>query len=331
MAILITGGLGSIGSFVTRRLIEMDAEPVVYTRHRDVLLLSDIAPKLNIVQGDVLDRDTLVRTIEKYSITRIIHASALVMESESNPGMAIRINAEGTSNVMEAALRCKVERVVYTSAKGVYNEAKGAHGHPTYEPISEDYPADANMGFYGLTKLFGEKVGFQYHQRYGVDFVALRFSSTYGPGKILKYGVTSPLTIQGKLIENAMLGKPTRHPQGAEQKDDFVYNKDAAYGIVLACFAQNLTHRLFNIGSGKGSTLVDFADAIKRVYPKAEIDIGPGLDFFKIGHNVYSVFDITRAKEELGYGPQYDLEAGIRDYSAMLRILGMAPIDTSKQ
>ncbi len=329
MAVLVTGGLGAIGAFVTRKLVEMSAEPIVYTRHRDLLLVGDIAEKLTIVQGDILDPDNLVRTIKGYGVDRIIHVSAMVMESETNPPMAIRVNAEGTSNIMEAALRCQISRVVYTSAKGVYNEAKGPHAHPTYKPINEDYPADANMGFYGLTKLFGERVGFQYRQRYGIDFVALRFSSTYGPGKIMKYGASSPLTIQSRIIENAMLGKPTRHPQGAEQKDDFVYNKDVANGIVLACFAQNLTHHLFNIGSGVGSTLLDFAAATKKVFPKAEISIGPGLDFFNIGHNVYNVFDISRAGNEIGYRPQYDLETGVRDYAEMLRVLGIAPIDTS--
>jgi UDP-glucose 4-epimerase len=328
MSILVTGGCGAIGSFVTRRLVEVGAEPVVYSRHKDLLLLSDIEKKVSWVEGDILDFDKLMETIKAYKVERIIHASAAIIVSGENPALGVRVNAEGTTNVLEAAMRSGVKRVVYTSAKGVYNEAKGEYGHPEYKPISEDYPAEANMGFYGLTKLFGEKIGFQYLAQ-GIDFIALRFSSTYGPGKIVKHGLTSPMTIHSRIIENAMLGKRTVHRQGSAQIDDFIYNKDTANGIVLACFAENLTHRIFNIGSGIGATFSDFAEEVKKVYPNADVEIGPGLDYYMIGHNVYSVYDISRARAELGYSPQYNLEAGIADYIETMRKLNMAPIDTS--
>lgn len=328
MAILLTGGMGTIGSFVARRLVEMGMEPVLYSRHKDVVLISDIEKKVVVAQGDVLDLDRLIKTIKTFKVERIIHAAAMLIESESSPTISIRVNAEGTANVLEAALRCNINRVVYTSAKGVYSEAKGEYGHPTYKPINEDYPTENNMGFYGLTKLFGEKVGFQYQQKYGIDFIVLRFSTTYGPGKISKYGASSPMSIHGRIIENAMLGKPTSVTQGADQKDDFIYNKDSANGIVLACTMEGLAHQVFNIGSGIGSTLLDFAGAVKKVYPKADIEIGPGLDFFRIGFNVYSVYDISRAKEELGFSPQYNLERGVRDYVETLHQLEIEPIYT---
>jgi UDP-glucose 4-epimerase len=329
MSILVTGGCGAIGAFVTRRLVEIGAEPVVYSRHKDLLLLWDIESKVRFVEGDILDFDKLIQTIKKYDVDRIMHASAIIIESGSNPALAVKVNVEGTTNVLEAAVRCNIKRVVYASAKGVYNEATGVHGHPLYKPITEEYPADANMGFYGLTKLFGEKVGFQFQKEKGVDFIALRFSSTYGPGKILKHGISSPMTLHSRIIENAMLGKGTKHPQGLEQTDDFIYNKDTARGIVQACFAENLTHRIFNIGSGVNATLSDFVEAVKKIYPGADIQIGPGRDYFIIGHNVYSIYDISRAQKELGYSPQYTLEAGVRDYVETMNALKIAPIDTS--
>jgi UDP-glucose 4-epimerase len=184
------------------------------------------------------------------------------------------------------------------------------------------------MGWYGLTKLFGEKVGFQYLREKGIDFIALRFSSTYGPGKLLKHGATSPMSVHGRMIEHAMLGKPFRHPKGVDQIDDLIYNKDTANGIVLACMAEKPEHRIFNIGSGQGATLRDLAAAVKKLYPAADIEIGPGLDYFSIGHNVYSVYDISRAKKELGYEPEYSLEAGVRDYVEMMHRLKIEPVYT---
>ena len=78
MAVLVTGGMGAIGSFVTRRLVEIGVEPVVYARHKDTTILSDIEKKLIFVEGDILDLDKLVQTMKTYAIDRVIHASAIV-------------------------------------------------------------------------------------------------------------------------------------------------------------------------------------------------------------------------------------------------------------
>jgi UDP-glucose 4-epimerase len=327
MSILVIGGMGSIGSFVTRRLIEMGLETVVYARHKNALFLSDIEKKVVYVEGDIMDIDHLMKTIKEYRVERIIHMAALLSGgSESNPPLAIRMNAEGTANILEAAVRCSVKRVVYSSAKGAYSETKGEYAHPTYTPLPEEYPTEDGMGFYGLTKLFGEKLGFKYQKKYGLEFVALRYSSTWGPGKLL-HG-PSPHTIHVGIIENAMLGCPLRYPQGGEQKDDLIYHKDSANGVVLASMTENLSHSVFNIGSGTGCTLMDFAAAVRRIYPQAEIEIGPGLDFLMKNFNTYSVFDISRAKEDLGFEPRYDLDKGVADYIEMMELLKIKPTYT---
>ena len=327
MSILVIGGMGSIGSFVTRKLVEMGIEPIVYARHKNVLFVSDIEKRFVYAQGDILDLDNLMKTIKTYKVERIIDMAALLSAgSEPNPPMAVRVNAQGTAHILEAAVKCNVKRIVYSSAKGVYSETKGEYAHPTYKPLPEDYPTEDCMGFYGLTKLFGEKLGFKYQKTYGIEFVALRYGSTWGPGKLL-HG-PSAHTTHGGIIENSMLGKPFRYPQGAEQKDDMVYHKDTANGIVLACLAEKLTHSVFNISNGEGYTLLDFARAVKKIYPKAEIEIGPGLDFLMKGYNTYSVFDISRAKKELGFYPQYDVENGVNDYIEMMNLLKIEPTYT---
>ncbi len=326
MSILVIGGMGSIGSFVTRRLVEMGLEPIVYARHKNHLFISDIEKKVVYAQGDILDLDNLIKTIKTYKIERIIDMAALLSASESNPALSVRINAEGTASILEAAVKCSVKRVVYSGAKGSYDETRGEYDHPTYKPLPEDYPSGECMGFYGLTKLFGEKLGFKYQKKYGIEFIALRYGSTWGPGKLL-HG-PSPHQIHGAIIENSMLGKPVRHPQGAEQKDDMTYHKDTAKGVVLACLAEKPVHSLFNIGTGVGSTLQDFVRAIKKIYPKANIEIGPGLNYLMRDHNTYSVYDISRAKEDLGYLPEYDVERGVEDYIEMMNLLKIKPTYT---
>jgi UDP-glucose 4-epimerase len=88
--------------------------------------------------------------------------------------------------------------------------------------------------------------------------------------------------------------------------------------------AENPKSRIYNIGSGVGSTLRDFERIIKRHIPKADIDIGPGLNFLGMPYPAHGVYDVTRAREELGFRPEYDLEAGIADYLASLRRLKAA-------
>ncbi len=331
MAILVIGGMGSIGSFVTRRLVQMGIEPVVYARHKNLLFLSDIEEKFVWAQGDILDVDRLTKTIKNYRIERIIDMAAMLSaQSEANPAMAVRMNVEGAANVLQAAVKCNVKRVVYSSAKGAYSETRGEYNHPTYKPLPEDYPTEECMGFYGLTKLFGEKLGLKYKETHGIEFIALRYSSTWGPGKLIGRAA-SPHGIQGVIIENPMLGKSVRHPQGAEQKDDMIYHKDSANGTVLACMAERPSHSVFNIGSGVGYTLLDLAYAVKKIYPKADIEIGPGLDYLMKGHKTYSVYDISRAQKELGFSPEYDLDKGVADYVEMMKRLKIEPTYTPQK
>jgi UDP-glucose 4-epimerase len=236
---------------------------------------------------------------------------------------AFRVNGGGTLNVLEAARALGIRRVVYASAKGVYGVVPAPHGHPDYVPINEDYPKNP-VNVYDATKLHGEHLGENYAKNYGLEFVSLRFSTTFGPGKLARHG---PLSIHCKLVENAMLGRPTVVPKGAEQGDDMVYFPDVAQGIVKALFAEKLGRRVYNIGTSRAWTIVDFARAIQKRFPGAAIEIGPGLDYMNVGA-YYSVFDCSRAKKDLGYEPKFDLQAGVADYVETMERLGLEPAYT---
>jgi UDP-glucose 4-epimerase len=152
----------------------------------------------------------------------------------------------------------------------------------------------------------------------GVDVVVLRFATTYGPGKTSRHG---KMGVTSQIVENPAAGLPFRLAQGGDEKDDFIYNKDSARGIYLACMADNPKSRVYNIGTGVGVTLNDVARVIRKHLPKADIEIGPGLNFLGMPYPASSVYDISRARAELGYEPHYDLEKGIADYLAMLKLL----------
>jgi len=325
MNILITGGLGVNGAWVTRQLLEQGHRPIVYENRMDTLLVSDIKDEIEIVTGDILDLAALSRTIKEHKIKRICHLAALMPgPAQANPQLGFQINAVGTVNVLEAARIMGVERVVFTSSISVYPPFTGEYGYPSYKPVNEDYPKYPASTVYGTAKLASELMCFQYHQNYGLDFAALRFSEIYGIGKKARHG---PIAIYNEMIENAMLGKPTIIPRGGDEKADMVYVKDVANSIVLACFARNLKHHVFNIGTGKAYKLEDFASAIKKIYPEAVFKIGPGLDYLGFGR-AYCVFDISKAREELGYHPKFTLEEGVGDYVATMERWHIEPAYT---
>ncbi|PYM63835.1 MAG: NAD(P)-dependent oxidoreductase [Candidatus Rokuibacteriota bacterium] len=323
MGVLITGGMGVLGSMVTEELVSRGERVVLYARHFDRSLLApDVLGAVEFVRGDVLDLPNVVHAIRRHRTDRILHMAALLIgECQENPYLGFRVNAGGAVNVYEAARMTDVGRVVYTSSKSVYGAVAPPYGHPTYAPLPEEGPKNP-VRVYDVTKLAGEQMGLNYATTFGLDLVILRFASTFGPGKLVRHG---PVSWHSRLVENAMAGSPGRLPQGGDQPDDMIYHRDIAHAIVLACYATGLEHRIFNIGRGEASTMRQFAHAIRRVVPGAVLEVGPGLDYYGSGIPYYSVYDITRARTELGFQSRFDLEAGVRDYITTMERLGIPP------
>lgn len=311
MKVLITGGMGVIGAEASRKFVQEGHRPVIFARHRDENLVGDILDKVDIELGDVTDLPCFLHTIKKHNVTHIVHASGLVSAlAHANPPLGVQVNVMGTMNVLEAARLFGIKRVVFTSAKGVYGPFTGEYGHPTFKPIPEDHPKNP-IRFYDSVKFMAENACQYYRDNMGVDVVSLRFASTYGPGKSARHGT---MGVTSRIIEEPFYGRPFHFPKGGDQIDDFIYNKDSALGIYLACVAEKLQSSVYNIGTGVGATLKDFARIVRQHLPNADIEIGPGLSFFAYPHPMYGVYDISRAEKELGYKPQFPLERAIPDY-----------------
>ena len=320
MKTLITGGTGVNGASTARLLVSGGERPLLLDNRVDPSLIADIADDVDVVTGDILDGAALKEVVAAHEVTHIVHMAALMPgPAEADPGRAIAIGVDGTLNVLEAARACDVRRVVYTSSNAFVGNIGGKHGHPDFVPLDESLPPNP-ADLYGVTKVCSETLGHYYRRRYGVDFVALRYPSIYGPGKLARHGV---LALYGKIIEDAMAGREVSIPRGGDQRNDAVYVGDVAHSVVLALRAEGLTHWTFNIGTGRGVTLRDFAGVLKRIYPEARIDIGPGLDFRDGYKQSYCVFDIGKARQQLGYEPRYPLERGVEDYIESIGRLGL--------
>ncbi|HEY1982445.1 MAG TPA: NAD(P)-dependent oxidoreductase [Xanthobacteraceae bacterium] len=316
MKVLITGGMGVIGAETSRKFVKEGHRPVVLARHRDDSLVGDIADKIDFEPGDILDMPRLLDVIKRHQVTHIVHAAAFVgAVSAANPALSIQVNVMGTVNVLEGARLFDVKRVVYTSAKGIYGPVLGDYGPPHYKLMPEDMPKHPQR-IYDSAKLMSEQTALYYANNFGLDVAILRFATTYGPGKTARHG---KMGVTSQIIEAPFNGLPFHHPYGAEAKDDFIYNKDSALGVYLATTADKVPSRVYNIGSGEGLTLNDFAVAIRKHIPGADIKIGPGDNFLGMPYPPHGVYDVSRARNELGFKPEYDFDRAVGDYVDSLK------------
>lgn len=321
--VLVSGAAGAIGSHVVRVLLERGIKTVGYDLSADRRFMSDLVGRFEMVPGDVLDLPLLMEVVSGFKVDYIVHTAALLPDqARANAHRAVQVNVVGTTNVVEAARRFAVRRLVFTSTKGVLSDFTGEYGHPVYRPVTPDYPVispDNTHTLYNDTKLFCEHYLHKCVKMFDLDVVMLRFATIYGPGRI-RHGNRALL---GMMIENAVRGLPTRIRKGGEERSDFVYLKDVASACVLACFARYVRHRVFHIGSGRLLSLAEAARILKQSFPGAKIEVGPGLDPMELGFNSAGLLDISRARQELEYEPRYPFEEAVADYAAAMKDLGL--------
>ncbi|MBS1888551.1 MAG: NAD(P)-dependent oxidoreductase [Actinobacteria bacterium] len=325
--ILVTGGTGIIGAWAVREIAAAGDEPVVLTRGVTSLgraILGELAEEIEWVEADVAQPLELVAALRRARPEVIAHlASAKPWQMDAayverpNPPLGVRTIVDGTVNLLEAARVLEIPRVVYASSKSAYAPFAGPHGHPDYEPVPESFecrPTDV----YGITKLAAEQLGRYYAEHLGLDFVALRFASTYGPFK--RGAGKAPAGLIGAAIEGRVVEARYTRLAYHELLDEFVYNRDVGRAVQLATAAEDGSGRVFNIGTGVGSSVGDVVAAIGAAgvaVPEIEVvdDDAPGEDVER-GHlvaNYAGVLDTRAAAQALGFTAAYDLAAGIRD------------------
>ena len=319
MSVMVIGGSGYVGSHVLRKLVRMGQNPVCYDIAPPSPIWADMAEKIQMVRGDVLDVTELIRTIREYHVDRIVLLTSLVtFASQQNPVAAYRLNIGSTLNVLEAARTVPIARIIYASSLAVYGRT------PENQPLREDYPRSP-VSLYGSTKVFCEDLGSAYHENYGIDFCAIRFPAMWGPGQGMIMAGKSSIYGSGKfadLVEKPARGEKAIIP-GIDQKYELFYIKDARELVYLALMAEGLKHRIYNAGCECMYSLQEVAKMIFEYIPDADIEFEEGIRFkegydFAIpcGHYV----DITRAREDLGYEPRFKPPEAIKDYLTYLGV-----------
>ena len=322
MKVILIGALGTVGVWTVERFIDEGHDVVAADVRSDFSLRPALEGTVPFRQVDILDVATLTSILREERVDAVCLVAARTtgtskFEGDPDPHLSFRINGIGPINVLEAARRAEVGRVGYASSKGVYAPFDGEYGPPTYRLVDEDYErrSRAVSRPYGSSKIFAEDGGRYYRDRYGIEFRALRFGNIIRPGKEGTGGggaATFPA-----MVSAALRGERFRATEIEGLKDDLVYVKDVAQGLVRATTMDWASSWAFNIGSGRASTLGDYAAAVRAAIPGADVgvDVVPGVDDYKIR----CVLDISRARRELGYEPEFTLESAVADLAEHLR------------
>ncbi|MFM6011937.1 MAG: SDR family NAD(P)-dependent oxidoreductase [Dolichospermum sp.] len=300
--ILITGGAGLVGSHIADLLVKEGVSEIVvldnFTRGcRDNLAWTQANGPLVIVEGDIRDRQLLTDIMPGVDI--VFHQAAIrITQCAEEPRLALEVLADGTFNVLEAAVTAGVKKVVAASSASIYGMAENF-------PTTESHHPYNNRTLYGAAKAFNEGLFRSFYEMYGLNYVGLRYFNVYGPRMDI-YGVYTEVLI--RWMERITAGQPPLIFGNGEQTMDFVYIEDIARANILAAKA-DITDMVFNIASGIETSLNDLAYSLLKVMGS---DLQPE---YKPERQVNPVqrrlADVSKAKQLLNFEAQVSLEAGL--------------------
>jgi UDP-glucose 4-epimerase len=299
---LVTGGAGTIGSTVVDQLAAAGAAEVVVldnlVRGRPENLAGALATgRVALVEGDIRDRQLTSALMA--GIDLVFHQAAIrITQCAAEPRLALEVLVDGTYEVVEAAARAGVRKVIAASSASVYGLAGEF-------PTPERHHPYGNDTLYGAAKTFNEGLLRSFHQMRGLDYVALRYFNVYGPRMDI-HGLYTEVLI--RWMERISAGLPPLILGDGTQTMDFVFTEDIARANLLAA-QSHATDEVFNIGSGTETSLADLADTMLRVMGS---DLAPEFGPSR-GVNAVTrrLADVSLAARRLGWKAEVGLAEGL--------------------
>jgi len=287
--VLVTGGAGFIGHHLLQRLSRAQADLTC----ADIKRLREDAGKVRYCALDITDADSVDQTVRGRDI--VIHlASRNFATSLEDPVSDYATGIDGTLNILEAARKNDVDRVIYASSYMVY-------GPKDEIPVKEDVLCKP-LSPYGVSKFAGENYCRLYSDNHGISTICLRFTNVYGPFQESGYLVPNLIARIGSDRGVDVFGD-------GGQTRDFIYVEDVAEAVLRACNLTESSHSVINVGTGTETSVLELISAIGR-----ELGKRPTVKFHRAREGEMKRFaaDISKMKELLHYSPGHGLEEGIR-------------------
>jgi UDP-glucose 4-epimerase len=304
-SVLITGGLGFLGSNLARRLVELGArvtllDSLVPEYGGNLFNIADIESQVRVNISDVRDPHSMRRLVQNQDYLFNLAGQTSHLDSMDDPYTDLDINCRAQLSILEACRKCNPGvKLVFASTRQIY-------GKPDCLPVSEDHllrPVDVN----GINKMAGEWYHIVYNNVFGITSCALRLTNTYGPRMRVK---DARQTFLGIWIRRLIEGLPFE-VWGGDQLRDFTYVEDAVQALLCAAACSEANGRVFNLGGDRVLSLRGLADLLVeingggsytvRCFPpdRKRIDIG---DYYA---------DFNRIRSLLGWCPLTGLREGL--------------------
>ena len=286
MRICVTGGFGFIGSYTVRELVKRGHEVVILD------VKSDKVPEgVELVIADITDYNQALQAISKAEVDIVLHLAGTVLNiARKNPYLATRLDILGTANILEACVKNDVEKIIYASSFYVYD------GLPPSARVNEEDHSDIfKAEMFGVVKLVGERLIYEYAKQHNLKYVLLRYGPVYGPHERCSCLIC-------EFIKEGLKGNPIVVWGRGARRNQYTYVEDVALGSVKAIKAGSGT---YNLISPEQFTIREIAEMLKRKYDfKVEYDLsrreGPSMPYISP----------KKAMEELNWNP-VSLEEGI--------------------
>ncbi|EEF58963.1 SDR family NAD(P)-dependent oxidoreductase [Pedosphaera parvula] len=305
MNFLVTGGAGFIGSHVCERLLQSghsvwaldDLNPFYSPAVKESNLreVAALGKPFKFVLGELSDARIVGNVFKEVQFDQVIHlaARAGVRPSLDEPEFFQQVNVEGTVNILEAARRHGVKKVLIASSSSVYGVNRKI-------PFAESDPVFSVISPYAASKLACEALGHVYHHVYGMDVSMLRFFTVYGPRQ-------RPDLAIHKFAKLITTGKPIPVYGDGSTARDYTYISDIVDGVV-ACTERKFTYEIFNLGGSETVNLSRLIEVLEQsLGKKAIIQRHPA----QPGDVPLTYADITKSHQLLNYAPKVKIEQGI--------------------
>ena len=306
MNFLVTGGAGFIGSHVCERLLQNKHAVWAFDdlnnfydpqlKRRNLREIQSLSKPFEFVHGNLTNRAALDELFGSVKFDQVIHlaARAGVRPSLEEPALYQRVNVEGTVNILEAARKNRVKKIIIASSSSVY-------GVNSKVPFCESDPIFSAISPYAASKLACEALGHVYHHVYGMDVAMLRLFTVYGPRQRPDLAIRKFATL-------IQAGKPIPVFGDGSMERDYTYITDTLDGII-ACTQKEFGFEIFNLGESQTVKLGRLIELLEAALgKKAVIDRQPQPP----GDVPVTFADITKARARLGYNPQVKIEPGIK-------------------
>lgn len=302
--VLVTGAGGFIGSHLVERLVEMGSKVRCFVRYTSrnnwgclELLPANIKSNIEVFRGDLMDPESVLRAMK--DVDKVFHLGCLIAIPYSyiHPREIVEVNVVGTYNVLQAALKEEVGKIVHTSSSEVYGTAQ-------YVPIDEKHPLQAQSP-YSASKIGADKLAESFYLSYNLPVATIRPFNTYGPRQSARAVIPTIIT---QILADKEIFLGSMHPTR-----DFNYVEDMVDGFLKVAETKEAIGQVINVGSGKEITISELADKLIEITAsKSKVMF----DATRIRPEQSEVerlcADIKKAKDVLKWHPKVSLKEGLK-------------------